>query len=96
MSEEIKTGYWRTGTRVKEGAYDTIDNVNKFALSQYDYEYYEEWVEYTEEELAEFAAQKAAADKKAEQEAFLEEAPTRMAIVETCISALTSAFGEVN
>lgn len=96
MSEETKTGYWVRGTRAKEGAYDTINNVTKFALSDDDYEEYEEWVEYTEEELAEFAAQEAAAAKKAEQEAFLEEAPNRMTTVETCISALTSAFGEVN
>ena len=63
MSEETKTGYWKRGTRAKEGAYDTIDNITKFALSDDDYEEYEEWVEYTEEELAEFAAQEAAAAK---------------------------------
>lgn len=92
----METGHWKRGTRAKEGAYETIDNVTKFALSDDDYEYYEEWVEYTEEELAERAAQEEADAKKAEQEEFLEDAPNRMTTVETCISALTSAFGEVN
>ena len=92
----METGYWKRGTRAKEGAYETIDNVTKFALSDDDYEYYEEWVEYTEEELAERSAQEEADAKKAEQEEFLEDAPNRMTTVETCISALTSAFGEVN
>ena len=96
MSEITKTGYWNRGTRAKKGAYETIDNITKFALTDSDYEYYEEWVEYTEEELAQIASEKEAADKKAEQEAFIEEAPNRIATVETYISALTSAFGEVN
>lgn len=92
----METGYWKRGKRAKAGAYETIDNVTKFALSEGDYEYYEEWVEYTEEELAEMIAREEDAAKKAGQEAFLEEAPNRMTTVETCISALTSAFGEVN
>lgn len=96
MSEETKTGYWKRGTRAKAGAYATIDNITKFALDDSDYEYYEEWVEYTEEELAQMAAQEEAALKKAEQEEFLNQAPTRMTTVENYISALTSAFGEVN
>lgn len=90
-----ETGYWKRGTRAKEGVYATIDNITKFALSDDDYEEYEEWVEYTVEELAERAAQEEAVKKKAEQEEFLEQAPSRMAVVETYISALTSAFGEV-
>ena len=92
----IETGYWRRGTRAKEGAYETIDNITKFALSDDDYEEYEERVEYTEEELAERAAQAEAAAKKAEQEEFLEGAPARLTLTESCIAALTSAFGEVN
>ena len=95
MSEEIKTGYYRKGIRAKAGAYETIDNVTKFALDNSDYEEYEEWIEYTEEQIAEQVAQKEANAKKLEQEKFLDEAPARIAIVETYISALTSAFGEV-
>ena len=91
----METGYWKRGTRAKAGAYATIDNVTKFALSEDDYEYYEEWVEYTEEELAEFAAQEEAAAKKMKQEAFLENAPDRLGLMESCVAALTSAFGEV-
>ena len=90
-----ETGYWQRGTRAKEGAYDTIDNITKFALDDSDYEYYEEWVEYTEEELVERAAQEEAAQKKAEQEELLASAPARMENIESCIAALTSAFGTV-
>ena len=49
----MKKGYWSRGVRAKEGAYDTIDNVTKFALEESDYEEYEEWVEYSPEEYAE-------------------------------------------
>ena len=83
------------GTRAKPGAYETIDNVTKFALADDDYEDSEEWVEYTPDEIDEIAAREEAAAKKAEQEAFLSDAPARMASVESCLDALTSAFGEV-
>ena len=57
------------------------------------------YVLYTEEELLEIEEQnrlaEEAAAKVAEQEAFLEEAPARLDATETCIAALTSAFGEV-
>lgn len=46
-------GYWNKGKRAKEGVYDTIDNVTKFALSDDDYEEFEEWIEYTAEEITE-------------------------------------------
>lgn len=49
----MKKGYYKHGTRAKEDAYDTIDNLTKFALDDSDYEEYEEWVEYTDEEYAE-------------------------------------------
>lgn len=49
----MNKGYWNRGRRAKAGAYDTIDNVTKFALDDSDYEEYEEWVEYTDEEYAE-------------------------------------------
>ena len=49
----MEKGYWKRGTRAKEGAYETIDNVTKFALDDSDYEEYEEWVEYSHEEYAE-------------------------------------------
>ena len=39
--------------RTKPGAYDTIDNVSKFALSDEDYEAVMVYRKYTEEELAE-------------------------------------------
>lgn len=39
--------------RAKPGAYDTIDNVSKFALSDEDYEAVMVYRAYTEEELAE-------------------------------------------
>lgn len=84
----MEKGYYKRGTRAKEGAYDTIDNVTKFALEESDYEEYEEWVEYTPEEIAEMEAQEAEAAKKAEQDALLEQMPSYFA-------ALTSAFGEV-
>ena len=89
----MENGYWKRGIRAKEGAYDTIDNVTKFALSDDDYEEYEEFVEYTEEELAK---REEVAVQRAKREEFLVDAPNRMTTVETCISALTSAFGEVN
>lgn len=65
---------------------------------------YMRYVLYTAEELAEIAEKKKLQEeadaKKAEQEEFLESAPTRMTTVETAvetyISALTSAFGDVN
>lgn len=50
----MEKGYYIKGRRAKEGAYDTIDNVTKFALVYPDdYEEYEEWVEYTPEQYAE-------------------------------------------
>lgn len=49
----MERGYWNNGTRAKAGAYETIDNVTKFALDEADYEEYEEWVEYSPEEYAE-------------------------------------------
>lgn len=91
----IETGYWRRGTRAKEGAYETIDNITKFALSDDDYEEYEEWVEYTEEELAERTAQAEAAAKKAKQEEFLEDAPERMDATEINVEDLLNAIAEL-
>ena len=91
----MENGYLRKEMRVKPGAYETIDNVTKFALADDDYEDFEEWVEYTPDEMEEIAARVEAAAKKAEQEAFLSDAPARMATVESCLDALTSAFGEV-
>lgn len=90
-----ETGYWKRGTRAKEGAYETIDNITKFALSDDDYEEYEEWVEYTEEELAEHVAQEEAAQKKIEQEAFLEEAPERLDATEINVEDLLNAIAEL-
>lgn len=49
----MENGYFVRGKRAKEGAYDTIDNKTKFALSDDDFEEFEEWVEYTHEEWAE-------------------------------------------
>lgn len=91
----METGYWKRGTRAKEGAYETIDNVTKFALSDDDYEEYEEWVKYTEEELAERAAHEEAAQKKAEQEEFLEEAPERLDTAEVNVEDLLNAIAEL-
>lgn len=91
----IETGYWRRGTRAKEGAYETIDNITKFALSDDDYEEYEEWVEYTEAELAERTAQAEAAIKKAKQEEFLEDAPERMDATEINVEDLLNAIAEL-
>lgn len=48
----MEKGYFARGRRAKKGAYDTIDNVTKFALDESDYEDYEEWVEYAPEEYA--------------------------------------------
>ena len=41
----MSQGYLNVVVRAKEGAYDTIDNVTKFALSEDDYEIIQEWVE---------------------------------------------------
>lgn len=49
----MEKGYWNKGTRAKDGAYETIDNITKFALADDDYEVFEEWVEYSSKELAE-------------------------------------------
>lgn len=49
----MERGYWNKGTRAKAGAYETVDNITKFALYDDDYEAFEEWVEYTAEEYAE-------------------------------------------
>lgn len=48
----MEKGYYARGRRAKDGAYDTVDNVTKFALADDDYEDFEEWVEYTPEEYA--------------------------------------------
>ena len=55
----MEKGYWKRCKHAKAGAYETIDNVAKFALSEDDYEECEEWVEYTAEELAEREADEA-------------------------------------
>ena len=49
----MEKGYLKRGRRAKEGAYETIDNVTKFALDDSDWEEYEEWIEYTPEQYAE-------------------------------------------
>lgn len=49
----MEKGYTIKRKRAKEGAYETIDNVTKFALDDSDWEEYEEWVEYTPEQYAE-------------------------------------------
>lgn len=49
----MERGYWSRGKRAKEGAYETIDNVTKFALTDDDYEEFEEWVECSREEWVE-------------------------------------------
>lgn len=49
----MEKGYTIKRKRAKEGAYETIDNVTKFALDASDWEEYEEWVEYTPEQYAE-------------------------------------------
>lgn len=46
-------GYFYKSTRIKEDAVP-IDNVTKLAWDDDDFEEYEEWHEYTEEELANF------------------------------------------
>lgn len=91
----METGRWVKGVRAKKYAYDSIDNVTKFALNESDYEEYEEWVEYTEDEIDMMNQQKLVNEKAERQEAFVAEAPARLDTVETCITALTSAFGEV-
>lgn len=77
----MEKGYWTKGRRAKEGAYETIDNVTKFALDDSDYEEYEEWVEYPAEKIAEM-------EESEKQQQFITNAPAYFA-------ALTSAFGEV-
>ncbi len=68
----METGYWLKGTRAKEGAYDTIDDVTKFALDDSDYEEYEEWVAYTPEEIAERERAKSAVTAEELMEAIAE------------------------
>jgi hypothetical protein len=47
----MEKGYTLKSIRAKKGAYDTIDNVTKFALSDDDYEEVEEWVPYSDFEI---------------------------------------------
>lgn len=74
-------GYWLKGVRAKKGAYETIDNVTKFALDDSDYEEYEEWVEYPPEKIADMEE----ADRR----------NGMMSNMPAYFAALTSAFGEV-
>lgn len=78
----MEQGYWRKSIRAKEGAYDTIDNITKFALYDDDYEEYEEFIQYTSEQLAKLAKAEAETKKKTEQELFLKEAPMRLSNTE--------------
>lgn len=41
----MSQGYLNVVVQAKEGAYDTIDNITKFALSEDDYEIIKEWIE---------------------------------------------------
>lgn len=54
-----KRGSLAEAMRAKPGAYDTIDNARKFALSAEDYEAVMVYMPYTEEELAERELQEA-------------------------------------
>lgn len=58
-------GYYETKERIKADAIP-IDNETKFAWDDDDYETYQEWHEYTEEELNAIQAQK---DKEAQEQA---------------------------
>lgn len=57
----MEKGYHRKTTRIKQDA-KPIDNKTKFAWNDDDYEEVEEWVEYTEEELAEMEKREKEAD----------------------------------
>lgn len=67
---ETSNGYWIKERRAKPGAYETIDNVTKFALDTSDYEEVEEWVAYTPEEIAEREALAAKVELEATRDAF--------------------------
>ena len=76
----MEKGYYRTVTRIKHDA-KPIDNVTKFAWDDDDYEEGEEWVEYTEEELAEM-------DSLDKRNKFISEAPDTIAEQDDAICAL--------
>lgn len=79
-----ETGYWRKVVRVKEDA-EPIDNVNKFAWDDDDYEEIEEWVDYTEEELVENETEE-------KRKNFLETGDERLATVEANQDELLSTI----
>lgn len=58
-------GYYKKEYRIKSSA-KPIDNIEKFAWDDDDYETYQEWHEYTEEELNAIQAKK---DKEAQEQA---------------------------
>lgn len=64
-------GYMKKVQRIKESA-TPIDNVNKFAWYDDDYETVEVWHEYTAEELARIAEAEAEAEKQKQIEALPE------------------------
>lgn len=64
MAEQNKKGYISKQVRVKKGA-TPIDNKTKFAWSDNDYEEIEEFVPFTEEELAQQAKEAELAEAKA-------------------------------
>lgn len=80
MVGNMKKGQYIKTTRIKSDA-KPIDNITKFAFDDDDYEEVEEWVDYTEEEIAE-------TDKQEKRELFLAEAPGTIAEQDDAICAL--------
>lgn len=59
----MATGYYKKVIRIKESA-TPIDNVNKFAWDNDDYEEIEVWHDYTDEELTSIKEQQAQQEQK--------------------------------
>ena len=90
----MNTGYWHKGERIKEGAVPP-DGINKTVWADEDYEKFEEWVEYSEEELVIRAEKEKRAIALAEREAFLVDAPNRMEAAEQGVVDTQEAVAEL-
>lgn len=88
-------GYWQTRIVVKESAKGTIDNVNKFAYADSDYEEVTEWHQYTPEELAELEESEKREQQDAADREFLNTAPERINGLETGVDDSYDAIAEL-
>lgn len=83
----MEKGYYIEKVVIKEDA-TPIDNIEKFAWYDEDYETVREFVEYTEEELAEIAKAEAEKVKAQEREELLDSLPETLADADDAICEL--------